>query len=38
VAALYFTDPDGLRIEVYSPTGAAGRAAPVAGAPSCGFF
>jgi catechol-2,3-dioxygenase len=37
-AALYFTDPDGIRLEVYSPTGAAGRAAPVAGAPSCGFF
>jgi Predicted ring-cleavage extradiol dioxygenase len=37
-AALYFTDPDGLRLEVYSATGAAGLAAPVAGAPSCGFF
>jgi len=37
-AALFFTDPDGIRLEVYSPTGAAGRAAPVAGAPSCGFF
>jgi lactoylglutathione lyase len=37
-AALFFTDPDGIRLEVYSPTGAAGRAAPLAGAPSCGFF
>jgi lactoylglutathione lyase len=37
-AALFFTDPDGIRLEVYSPTGAAGRAAPVDGAPSCGFF
>jgi catechol-2,3-dioxygenase len=37
-AALYFTDPDGIRLEVYSPTGAAGLAVPVAGAPSCGFF
>ena len=37
-AALFFTDPDGLRLEVYSPTGAAALAAPVAGAPSCGFF
>lgn len=37
-AALYFTDPDGIRLEIYSPTGAAGLAAPVAGAPSCGFF
>ena len=37
-AALFFTDPDGIRLEVYSPAGAAGRAAPVLGAPSCGFF
>ena len=37
-AALFFTDPDGIRLEIYSPTGAAGRAAPVPGAPSCGFF
>ena len=37
-AALFFTDPDGIRLEIYSPTGAAGLAVPVAGAPSCGFF
>ena len=37
-AALFFTDPDGIRLEIYSPTGAAGLPAPVAGAPSCGFF
>jgi catechol-2,3-dioxygenase len=37
-AALFFTDPDGIRLEVYSPAGAAGLAAPVSGAPSCGFF
>lgn len=37
-AALFFSDPDGIRLEVYSPSGAAGLAAPVAGAPSCGFF
>jgi lactoylglutathione lyase len=37
-AALFFTDPDRIRLEVYSPTGAAGLTAPVAGAPSCGFF
>ena len=36
--ALFFTDPDGIRLEVYSPAGAAGLAAPVPGAPSCGFF
>jgi hypothetical protein len=38
VASLYFTDPDGIRLEIYSPTGAAGLAAPVPGAPSCGLF
>ena len=37
-AALFFADPDGIRLEIYSPTGAAGLASPVAGAPSCGFF
>jgi lactoylglutathione lyase len=37
-AALYFSDPDGIRLEVYSPAGAAGLAAPVPGAPSCGLF
>ena len=37
-AALYFDDPDGIRLEIYSPTGGAGLAAPTAGAPSCGFF
>ena len=37
-AALFFPDPDGIRLEIYSPTGAAGLMAPVAGAPSCGFF
>jgi lactoylglutathione lyase len=35
---VYFEDPDGIRLEVYSPTGAGGTAAPVANAPSCGFF
>jgi lactoylglutathione lyase len=37
-AALFFADPDGIRLEVDSPSGAAGLVAPVAGAPSCGFF
>jgi catechol-2,3-dioxygenase len=37
-AALFFADPDEIRLEVYSPRGAAGLAAPVPGAPSCGFF
>jgi hypothetical protein len=35
---IFFSDPDGIRLEVYSPAGAAGRTAPVPGAPSCGFF
>jgi catechol-2,3-dioxygenase len=37
-AALFFTDPDGIRLEIYSPTGAAGLAAPVPGTLCCGFF
>jgi catechol-2,3-dioxygenase len=35
---VYFEDPDGIRLEIYSPTGAHGLAAPTADAPSCGFF
>jgi catechol-2,3-dioxygenase len=35
---IFFEDPDGTRLEIYSPTGAEGRAAPTQGAPSCGFF
>ncbi|MGH9944164.1 MAG: VOC family protein [Pyrinomonadaceae bacterium] len=35
---VFFEDPDGIRLEVYSPTGAEGLHAPTAGAPSCGFF
>jgi lactoylglutathione lyase len=34
---VYFTDPDGLRLEIYAASGIEGRA-PVEGAPSCGFF
>lgn len=37
-AALYFDDPDGIRVEIFSPSGAAGLTAPAAGAPSCGLF
>jgi catechol-2,3-dioxygenase len=37
-AALYFEDPDGLRIEVFTPHGGAGRAAVAGAAPACGFF
>jgi lactoylglutathione lyase len=34
---IYFEDPDGTRLEIYSKDGISGRA-PVAGAPTCGFF
>ncbi|WP_340558556.1 VOC family protein [Streptomyces sp. GSL17-111] len=35
---IFFTDPDGTRLEVYAPTGADPADAPTAGAPTCGFF
>jgi len=35
---VFFADPDGIRLEVFSPTGASGGTAPPAGAPTCGFF
>ena len=35
---VFFEDPDGIRLEVYAPSGAAGHEAPTKGAPSCGFF
>jgi lactoylglutathione lyase len=35
---VYFEDPDGIRLEIYAPTGASHQAAPTPGAPSCGFF
>ncbi|MFZ0661454.1 MAG: VOC family protein [Acidobacteriaceae bacterium] len=35
---IFFEDPDGIRLEIYSPTGVKGKPAPVAGAPTCGFF
>jgi lactoylglutathione lyase len=35
---VYFEDPDGIRLEIYSPTGAHGLTAPKVDAPSCGFF
>jgi len=34
---VYFTDPDGIRLEIYATTGVAG-AAPTPDAPTCGFF
>ena len=35
---VYFTDPDGIRLEVYAPSGADVAPAPTSGAPTCGFF
>jgi lactoylglutathione lyase len=35
---IYFEDPDGIRLEIYSTSGAEGRHAPHGAAPSCGFF
>jgi len=35
---IFFTDPDGIRLEIYAPHGADPSDAPVAGAPTCGFF
>jgi catechol 2,3-dioxygenase-like lactoylglutathione lyase family enzyme len=35
---IFFEDPDGIRLEIFSPTGAAELHAPRQGAPSCGFF
>ena len=34
---IFFEDPDGTRLEIYAKNGASG-AAPVSGAPTCGFF
>ncbi|MFD6414855.1 VOC family protein [Streptomyces sp. NPDC060194] len=35
---IFFTDPDGIRLEIYAPTGAEGAPAPSGAAPTCGFF
>ncbi len=35
---IFFEDPDGIRLEIYSQTGAEKHDAPTPGAPSCGFF
>jgi len=35
---IFFADPDGIRLEIYSPSGATGHHAPTPGAPTCGFF
>jgi lactoylglutathione lyase len=35
---VFFTDPDGIRLEIYVPTGAQEEQAPTGDAPTCGFF
>ncbi|GAA4921443.1 catechol 2,3-dioxygenase-like lactoylglutathione lyase family enzyme [Nonomuraea thailandensis] len=35
---VFFSDPDGIRLEIYAPTGADLAPAPVQGSPTCGFF
>ncbi|HZG03259.1 MAG TPA: VOC family protein [Streptomyces sp.] len=35
---IFFTDPDGIRLEIYSPSGADTAPAPSGTAPTCGFF
>jgi len=34
---IFFTDPDGIRLEIYTPSGVKGEA-PTPSAPTCGFF
>lgn len=35
---LFFEDPDGIRLEIFTPRGVAGAPAPHADGPTCGFF
>ena len=35
---IFFADPDGIRLEIFALTGAEESLAPVADAPTCGFF
>ncbi|GAB2441764.1 VOC family protein [Nocardia tengchongensis] len=35
---IFFIDPDGIRLEVYAPSGAERAPAPSGAAPTCGFF
>ncbi|MFG3340271.1 VOC family protein [Glycomyces sp. NPDC048151] len=35
---VFFADPDGIRLELYAPSGADTAPAPVKDAPTCGFF
>ena len=35
---LFFEDPDGIRLEIFTPRGVAGSPVPHADGPTCGFF
>ena len=35
---LFFVDPDGIRLEIFAPSGVAGAPAPHTDGPTCGFF
>lgn len=35
---IYFEDPDGIRLEIYTPSGLSGHPAPAAEGPTCGMF
>ena len=35
---IFFEDPDGIRLEIFSPSGVEDAHAPISDAPSCGFF
>lgn len=35
---LFFADPDGIRLEIFAPTGLKGSPAPSGEEPTCGFF
>lgn len=35
---IFFSDPDGIRLEVFAPSGAQAEPAPNGSAPTCGFF
>lgn len=37
-AAIFFKDPDGIRLEIFAPEGGKGRTAVNGSAPTCGFF
>ncbi|MEU7103178.1 VOC family protein [Streptomyces longwoodensis] len=35
---IFFHDPDGIRLEIFAPSGAEGAPVPHESAPTCGFF